>query len=172
MEISPLLIGFVAIALFVIYLAKAADKSKGKSRKTQSGSKSSNSSQALLSMPAAHHWQDGRNFDFQVVGESFYQSHLSTLVGSASGQWVEVPHVATLVPEDDNAHDKSAVGIYIEGKPVGYLSRDDARSFRRRLGAKKLSGMPTTCDAIIKGGGSVKGKTAAFGVWLDMKPFD
>lgn len=171
MEFAPLIIGFVTIIFVLTYFVKGGGNSKGRSRKSENGNRISNGSLALLSKPPAFHWQDGANFDLEVVGESFYQPQLSALVGSTGGDWVEVPRVATLVPEDDNTHDKNAVAIYIGSMQVGYLSRDDAQSFRRRLAAKKMSGQPTTCDAIIKGGGTVNGKIASFGVWLDMKPF-
>jgi hypothetical protein len=123
------------------------------------------------SQPAAFHWDDGGNFDFEVVGESFYQSHLASVAVGADG-WANEHRIATLLPEDDNPHDKMAVGVYIGGRQVGHLSRDDARSFRRRLSAKGISKQLTTCNATIRGGGIVNGKPALYGVWLDMKTFE
>jgi len=116
------------------------------------------------------HWHDNGNFDFEVVGESYYQAHLNALVASAYGEWVEVHHIATLLPEDNNPHDDKAVSVHINGKQVGYLSREDARSFRRRMSAKRITG-PTTCPALIRGGGLINNRPAPYGVRLDMKPF-
>jgi len=53
------------------------------------------------------------------------------------------------------------------------FSQEDARSFRRRLGRKKLSGAVTTCDAIVVGGGTRRsGEKLHYGVKLDMRPFE
>lgn len=120
----------------------------------------------------AHKWSDGQNFDFEIVGEASYQDALRKIVGGLGGVFVEHPCVSVLVPEDTNRHDNKAVAVFVEGLPVGYLSREDARRFRRRLGSKKLAGMPTAADAVIRGGGSVNGQPYLYGVWLDMKPFD
>jgi hypothetical protein len=60
------------------------------------------------------------------------------------------------------AHDPKAVAIRIDEIPVGYLAREDARSYRRRLGQKSLSGVNATCEAIVVGGGTRRnGKKAA-----------
>ena len=123
----------------------------------------------------AHHWKPHKDYDheFEVVGESNYQVALEKLVGDHGPQAPDLKTIANLIPENDNPHDSSAVRVEIEGHTVGYLSRDDARGFRRRLGSKKLSGQVTSCDAMIMGGfiGS-NGKRASYGVVLDMKPFE
>jgi len=123
-------------------------------------------------------WSDGGNFNFEVVGESFYQKDLKILAGEHKESGCRVYGTAVLVPEDDNPHDNKAVAVYVKtaenqpGRQVGHLSRRDARSFRRRLGAKKLAGQRTLCDAVIVGGRLKKGIRQSYGVWLDMKPFD
>jgi len=123
-------------------------------------------------------WSDGGNFNFEVVGESFYQKDLKILAGEHKEGGCRVYGTAVLVPEDDNPHDNKAVAVYVKtaenqpGRQVGHLSRRDARSFRRRLGAKKLAGQRTLCDAVIVGGRLKKGIRQSYGVWLDMKPFD
>jgi len=124
-------------------------------------------------------WSDDGNFNFAVVGESFYQKDLKVLVGEHEDKGCRIYGVATLYPEDDNPHDNKAVAVYVKtvenqpGRQVGHLSRRDARSFRRRLGRKKLTGKGTLCDAVIVGGRlNKKGIRQSYGVWLDMKPFD
>jgi len=123
-------------------------------------------------------WSNGGNFNFAVVGESFYQKDLKVLAGEHKDSGCRVYGTAVLVPEDDNPHDNKAVAVYVKtaenqpGRQVGYLSRQDARSFRRRLGAKKLAGQRTLCDAVVVGGRLKKGICQSYGVWLDMKPFD
>jgi len=117
------------------------------------------------------HWPALGNFGFEVVGESHYQGALKRLAGNHGTEPAAAQHVAQLVPETNNAHDPQAVCVRIMGNPVGYLSREEARSFRRRLSQKKLTGVITTCDAMVTGGGQWKGKTYSYGVVLDIKPF-
>ena len=115
---------------------------------------------------ATHHWTSD-HFDFEVVGESFYQSQIAELVRRAG-----VHHAARLVLDSNNPHDNLAVRVDINGQTVGHLSRDDARSFRRRLGAMRMTGQTTTCDAEIRGGNTAKdGRALTYGVFLAMKQF-
>ncbi len=119
-----------------------------------------------------HHWAPSGDFDFEIVGEANYQEAIQRLAGEHNQYGAATNCVATLVPEDDNPYDDKAVRVDISGLTVGYLCKEDARSFRRRLGAKKLSGQITTCDAVINGGGTRKsGERLHYGVQLDMKPF-
>lgn len=118
-------------------------------------------------------WPALDEYEFEVVGESFYQNTLQRLAGEHNNEAARVCTTATLVPENDNKHDDKAVRVDIEGHTVGYLQRDEARSFRRRLGAKKLGASITSCGARIMGGFTDKhGKKASYGVRLDIKPFN
>lgn len=119
---------------------------------------------------AAFHWpcpEDSAGAD--VVGESNYQRALEKLAGEHGPRGASTKCTAWLVPEDDNPYDNKAVRVDIEGHTVGYLDRDEARTFRRRLGAKKLTGQPTTCDAVIRGGYERNGKKMSYGVSLEIK---
>lgn len=118
------------------------------------------------------HWTDGGNFDFEVVGESFYQDNLRAIAGQHGDNFVDKGCVAILTPDDANKHDNKAVAVYINGLQVGHLSSDDARSFRRRLSSKKLTGQSTSTDAVIRGGGLGANGRYFYGVQLDMKPFE
>lgn len=118
-------------------------------------------------------WPAPGNFDFEIVGESNYQNTLKKLAGDHSDQSPDKECQAILVPEDDNRYDQNAIRADIDGQTVGYLSRDDAPRFRRRLGAKKIGGRQTRCAALIVGGFTMKnGERASYGVKLDIKPFD
>lgn len=118
-------------------------------------------------------WPTLNQFDFEVVGESNYQPALRKIAGDHGAESVAMDCIATLVPDDANAYDKSAVQVSVNGEVVGYLSRDDARSFRRRLGRKGLTGQATTCAAKVVGGGTKRGgERLMYGIQLDMKPFD
>ena len=114
-------------------------------------------------------WPGPGDFDVEVVGESNYQAAIGVAAGVESGD----PLLADLVPEDGNPHDSRAVRVDLLGRTVGYLSRDDARAFRRRLSSRKLTGKVTRCAAEITGGGQTRdGRKLYFGVRLDMRPFD
>jgi hypothetical protein len=131
---------------------------------------------ALLSLAFVSqefHWEGKGDFYFEVVGESNYQRALAKLAGEHGLTSADKQFRATLLLEDSNNHDSSAVAVQLEGATVGYLSRADARSYRRRLGQKGLSGVDATCDALIVGGGTRKrGEKLLYGVKLDIKPFE
>lgn len=117
------------------------------------------------------HWP-GDGYEFAIVGASFYQDALKTIAGEHSGKMARVSTIAHLVPDPDNPYDDKAIRIDIRGMTVGHLSREDARSFRRRLGGKKLVPVTTTCDAEVWGGNTDRhGKEWGYGVKLDIKPF-
>lgn len=121
-----------------------------------------------------YHWEPLGDYAFQVVGESFCQPAIQKVASQCGeNELSKVKLLAYLVPDDKNKHDKLAVRVDIMGLTVGHLSREDARSFRRRLTSKKMSKAVTTCDAKITGGFRKRnGEIANFGVQLDIKPFE
>lgn len=130
--------------------------------------------QALTPTPTASFaWPELGEFDFEVVGESFCQAPLKVLAGEHGSNSAQVITNAYLVPDDQNRHDNKAVRVDIGGNTVGHLSRDDARSFRRRLSSKKMTGATTSCKALIMGGHTNRtGEKMFYGVRLDIKPFE
>lgn len=104
-------------------------------------------------------FDDGGNFNQAVVGESSYQGELLEIAGLG-----EVRHdcMAVLVQEDQNQFDSNAVAIYIDDRKVGYLSRTDAKRYRKN---KAHGGAHGVCPAVIVGGG--RGREN-LGVWLDI----
>lgn len=120
------------------------------------------------------HWETRGEFEFKVVGESFHQSALSALASPYDEiSLKEAVFKATLFPDDNNKYDKLAVRVDINGLTVGHLSKDDARSFRRRLSNKKMPKAITSCDSKITGGFLMKnGQRAHYGVMLDIKLFN
>lgn len=124
-------------------------------------------------LPSAFHWPELGDYEFEVVGESRYQAALRRIAGDHGERSAEAVCVAHLVMDDRNPHDNKAVVVRVDGAVVGYMSRDDARSFRRRLSAKRLAGMTTTCSACVVGGGTRKnGEALSYGIRLDMEPFE
>lgn len=107
-----------------------------------------------------------------VVGESYYQAELRCIVGDHGDKSIRKELTALLRPESDNPHDDKALSVWIEGLKVGHLSSDDARSFRRRLSAKKMTGQTTACTAMVMGGHKLaSGERASYGVQLFLKSF-
>ena len=109
------------------------------------------------------------NFEVEVVGESHYQAALKSICGGydENGHRLEVK--ACLVPENDNPHDSKAIRIYIQDKTVGYLDRETARSFRKKMAEIGLTDVAVKCDALIVGGWDRGGGDRGyFGVKLDL----
>lgn len=103
----------------------------------------------------------------QAVGESHHSESFAMLCGSRTPEGHFRECVAELVPEPENPYDKHAVGVWIDGFQIGYLSREDAQ----RLGQQVLDAIAShgsaTCHAVIRGGwdrGS--GDAGDFGVRL------
>jgi len=114
-------------------------------------------------------------FDFNIVGESHRQNHLSWIAGPKSPSGHDLDCLAALVRHDDNLHDDKAVAVFIvfaSGKIliVGYLARKDARRYRsclKDLGREDPEGM--LCRAKIVGGwDDGAGNEGHYGVKLDL----
>ena len=113
-------------------------------------------------------------FRVDVAGESFYETSFVELCGQRTLEGVRVPVTARLQLQDDNPHDRAAVAVTIGGRPVGHLSRHDARSFRRSVRYGKLSTFEVfECAALIVGGWD-RGEDdmGNFGVKLDLSLLD
>jgi hypothetical protein len=113
----------------------------------------------------------GMQFDADVVGESHYQAALDAICGGRTEEGHEFETVATVARDDENGYDRHAVRVEIRGLLVGYLSRDDAKAFRKLL---KLAGVPDVCiacPALIRGGWDRGGRDKGhYGVKLDLPP--
>lgn len=117
----------------------------------------------------AHRWPSLGEFNFPVVGESFYQGPLAAL---ARQHGTRNTFPVLLVLDNDNPHDPQAVAVMAQGERLGHLSRQDARSYRRRLAALRLSELPATCDAQLIGGPTSTDPARSYGLLLDLKPFE
>ena len=126
------------------------------------------STEASVSSSGDLFWNGDGDYEFEVVGESYYQDALSAICGGHCEEGHEVECVAMLVPEPSNQYDRNAVAVHINGRKVAHLSREDAVEYHHAL--RQLSvRSPIKCDAIIVGGwdrGS-RGK-GSFGVKLDL----
>lgn len=102
----------------------------------------------------------GGDFGQEVVGESHYTRALARCFkagdvdDSGKRSYVSVE----LVAENNNKYDKNAVAVVSEFGVVGYLSRDDAKLYRKLYDTETH-----TTDAVI-----VTRDENLFGVWLDV----
>lgn len=110
-------------------------------------------------------------YKINVVGESFYEASFLSLCGARTIAGVTMEASARLTLQDDNPHDKYAVCVTIQGHPVGHLSRDDARAFRRlvRYGELSLSEVFECAAKVCGGWDRGEGDIGAFGVRLNLK---
>jgi len=96
--------------------------------------------------------EDGAYVD--VVGESHYQGALlETAEGSTEDGAAVSERTVFLMPEPQNPHDPNAVRVFMmPGGLVGYLSREDAISYRPVIDELARSGQVVACEAEISGG--------------------
>lgn len=115
----------------------------------------------LLNQPEKlHRWPEDGIYSQAVVGESNYQEALRSIWDKCSEEGAD----AILLHEDHNKHDNKAVAVFVDKQLVGYLSRNDARNFRRRCGRNKV-GAASICKARVSG---KDGKGGLIGIWLDL----
>jgi hypothetical protein len=155
-------------------LAGAVNGYEKNASKRKSVATSPQSEYTTIKITPQYHWPSHEDYDFEceVVGESRYQNHLQALAGNHGTDSAAVSATAILMPEPTNQYDKNAVCININGKTVGYLSKDDAPIFLHRLTKRKLpKTAATTCEAHIMGGFAEKdGSKASYGVKLNILP--
>lgn len=111
-----------------------------------------------------------RRSTVEVVGESSHQGTLTELAGGRTADGpINADHIAILVREPTNRYDPNAIQVTIGGRPVGYLSREDAVAYGPVLDALANLGRLAAPAAHIKGGWAREGgRHASFGVVLHM----
>jgi hypothetical protein len=93
----------------------------------------------------------------RVVGTSHYQDALLELTNRQEDEEIRVEKIAVFVPEPDNPHDPNAIAIQIDGRLVGYLSRDENRRWLDVVTQAEVG-----AEAMIAG----RGGTTGLGVFL------
>jgi hypothetical protein len=93
----------------------------------------------------------------RVVGTSHYQDALLELSGRQGDEEIRVARVGILAPEPDNPHDPNAIKVEVDGRLVGYLSRDENRRWLDVVTGRKVG-----CEAMIAG----REGTTGLGVFL------
>ena len=110
-----------------------------------------------------------RGYTHDIVGEASYQSGLARIAGAKDADSKNHECSAILICELDNPHDSNAVAVMINGRKVGYLSRDAAQSYRAELAAIN-SRMPNAqVRAQIIGGWKNDDSEGHYGVKLNLK---
>jgi hypothetical protein len=107
----------------------------------------------------------------EVVGESYRQDELWAIVKQRpTSARVSERVVAELILEPRNQHDRNAVAVWVRGRQVGYLSREDAAVYQPGVARLSARG-PVTLNAVIVGGG-YDDDDALLGVFMDHDPTD
>lgn len=105
------------------------------------------------SKPAAPlHLARGQGFTFEIVGEASYQHALDSICGGKCEEGHNLPCIAQLCFQEDNAHDANAIVVFIDGNVVGYIPREFALRMRSAILQLNPNEIPVTCDAKIVGG--------------------
>ncbi len=117
-----------------------------------------------------------KSHEWHVVGESNYQKNIKKVAALTSTSETSA-NTAILRYENHNKHDEKAVVVIMEGYVVGYLSRDDARSFRKKIAKNMKMNLVDekadsfVCKAKLIGGNTRKnGEQISYGVVLRL-PF-
>lgn len=112
------------------------------------------------------------SFDLEIVGEASYQTALGKIAGPKSETGANITCSAVMLCENDNKYDKNAVCIKIDGMVVGYLSKTDAKNWRKMLKREDINDESVRVQANIVGGwrSEKKGQVSegSFGVKLDV----
>lgn len=102
-----------------------------------------------------------------VVGESHYQPAIRAACGWKPDEDTLFECMAELVPEPTNPHDENAIMVKIDGRQVGYLSREDARELGPAIAAGIRQQGTGMCRAVIAG--HADGDTDNLGVFLHLR---
>ncbi len=95
-------------------------------------------------------WRHTRGYTFDVVGEGAYQKNLSKICGGKKEYGVKLECVALLITE--TGEHGEAVRVDINGRTVGYLSRDHVTDYYSVLSKNGLSDESVSVRAKVVGG--------------------
>ena len=148
---------FVALVILVILVAVGYFVVRANSKHEPGGS------------AVVGHLPGPGTYEFDIVGESHYQQALEAICGGRTEESASHKTEAVLHLEDSNPHDNMAVRVDVGGETVGYLSRSDARSYRKQLKQLGHERLVCKCDAMVVGGWQRSPTDqGSFGVKLDL----
>jgi HIRAN domain len=88
----------------------------------------------------------------EVVGESHYRDAIEAATAGPRTEGIRTTMWATLVAEHDNPYDPHAVAVYLAGRQVGHLPREEAAAFWPLTDRISAAGRVACCRADIYGG--------------------
>ena len=100
------------------------------------------------------------------VGESKFQDALVAVAGGKQPQSQYIETNAEVRREPGNVHDTNALQVWIAGRLVAYIPRDEAAVYAPAMDAVAMASLP--CAAEIRGGWKDGSDEGSFGVvvWL------
>jgi hypothetical protein len=99
-----------------------------------------------------------------IVGEAHYAEGIRDLFGDKFlPDGCELTASAQLVPEQWNRHDRNAVGVWVSGRQVGYLSRDDAARYAPALSKLVAEGWAPQVGARVWAASGYQGRAGITG---------
>jgi hypothetical protein len=101
----------------------------------------------------------GTMVDLTIVGESFHQNYIRQVNRRARGGEFEI----VLRAEPNNPHDRNAVAVLVDGKPVGHLAKETAAKWQPEILAAEASGFVVAGTAQVFGGTQEKPSVGVFG---------
>ncbi|MGP3725908.1 HIRAN domain-containing protein [Cereibacter sphaeroides] len=111
-------------------------------------------------------------YEFEIVGERFYQDALAAIAGPKTEDGVEHYCEAVLEHEPRNPYDPNAVAVLIAKRKVGHLPKEFAPRFLDLLERRGHAGSRVAVAAVVTGGWRRNRRGAVdegfYGVKLDM----
>lgn len=89
--------------------------------------------------------------NIEVSGEAWREREITTALGRSPrvDEEIEVTVPATLVPEPDNPHDRNAISVRINGEVVGYIGKDETKTYLKDIQRITASGhAPSTAARV------------------------
>lgn len=125
---------------------------------------------SLMSEGRCAHFSSDNSYQLKIVGVKSYQRTLHSITAVESDNETKHFCIASLTPEQDNPRDRQAIRIDINKRPVGYLSRAKAKSYRRALVFSGYGIRTHTCNAVIVGHPMEGQGDTSYEVRLDLAP--
>src|SRR5690606_20685833 len=102
-------------------------------------------------------------------GEAHYQSNFESICGQRKPHGENQLVEAQLVLESNNQFDRNAVRVDVQGRTLGYLSREEAKEYRT---VYSMLNVPESTVLVLDGqirGGWLRenGDKGHYGLWLD-----
>ena len=119
-------------------------------------------------MLATHSDSRAMTIPVGVRRKSHYQIALEAICGARSEDGEDLAVTALIALEDTNPYDPEAVRVEVGGRTVAYLSRPDARAYRRALHGAGISEVLGCSGRIRRGWDRGEDDRGSYGIFLDV----